>query len=544
MKFLFLLILPVTAAGGVISYDRLPITNDLPWSPGVSGGIPTFSNSVSVMSFGAAADGVTDDSAAFASAVTACTVGGMVTVPAGTYLLNSTISIPSNKGIRGVGDSSRIKSNLVGPAFKCDGSGSSQFFLSASSYRGSTNLAFTNVSSFSVGKWARLENTINNSDYVFGHLEGAGPWQTQFIHMTSITGTNVGIDRPLYWDYDITNSPDVRLSSNIITNAGIESLMIEKVNTNSNNSAVSLIVSANCWISGVTTTNVNGSDIRLQYATRCTVRSNWLQRSSGISSQYGIHLYETSTDNLVENNIVDLHTGPLLCQHGAAGNVIAYNFIPRGRSPDDTTSKFATISHGSFPNFNLYEGNIGAWMTGDNFWGCNHRETLFRNWATGKTVFEDGVAWHGFAVSVNQTNWWWNIVGNILGHPTTNGITELVLGANDNADGLNWANTDTIQATNIFVHGNYGFVSQTTTWSNGISQTLPNSYYLSGKPSWWGSDIPWPSIGPDISLTTSTSITNYSLIPAQQRFTGLPGSIASHPINVNRAFVGSIKAAQ
>ena len=30
------------------------------------------------------------------------------------------------------------------------------------------------------------------------------------------------------------------------------------------------------------------------------------------------------------------------------------------------------------------------------------------------------------------------------------------------------------------------------------SQTLPQSLYLSGKPSWWGA-VPWPPIGPDVT---------------------------------------------
>jgi hypothetical protein len=48
---------------------RLPWTNSLPWSDaGVIGGIPNYSNGPSVMDFGAHADGVTSDTAAFASA--------------------------------------------------------------------------------------------------------------------------------------------------------------------------------------------------------------------------------------------------------------------------------------------------------------------------------------------------------------------------------------------------------------------------------------------------------------------------------------------
>jgi len=52
--------------------------------------------------------------------------------------------------------------------------------------------------------------------------------------------------------------------------------------------------------------------------------------------------------------------------------------------------------------------------------------------------------------------------------------------------------------TTAFMHGDYDMGAATSVWASGVTQTLPASFFLSGKPSWWGS-LPWPAIGPDVA---------------------------------------------
>lgn len=68
--------------------------------------------SVSVKDFGAVGDGVTDDTAAIQAAVTAAENGSLY-FPAGTYLVNTAILLPSNVFIFGDGDQSVIKSTTL-----------------------------------------------------------------------------------------------------------------------------------------------------------------------------------------------------------------------------------------------------------------------------------------------------------------------------------------------------------------------------------------------------------------------------------------------
>lgn len=52
--------------------------------------------------------------------------------------------------------------------------------------------------------------------------------------------------------------------------------------------------------------------------------------------------------------------------------------------------------------------------------------------------------------------------------------------------------------TTLFLHGDYDYNTNVITWSGAITHTLPASFYLAAKPSWWSSD-PYPGIGPDLT---------------------------------------------
>ena len=68
----------------------------------------------------------------------------------------------------------------------------------------------------------------------------------------------------------------------------------------------------------------------------------------------------------------------------------------------------------------------------------------------------------------------------------------------------------------IIRHGNFDYVNNAVVWDPNIpDHTIPNSLYLSGRPSWWG-NLPWPPIGPDLNPMVG-------LIPAQVRYQGIVG---------------------
>jgi hypothetical protein len=80
-----------------------------------------------VTQYGAVGDGITDDSAAFASAIAAAGTGGIVQLPAGTFRIDSTVFVENKDGlrIRGAGVGASIVQwggDAAGPMFRLSGS--------------------------------------------------------------------------------------------------------------------------------------------------------------------------------------------------------------------------------------------------------------------------------------------------------------------------------------------------------------------------------------------------------------------------------------
>jgi hypothetical protein len=84
-------------------------------------------------------------------------------------------------------------------------------------------------------------------------------------------------------------------------------------------------------------------------------------------------------------------------------------------------------------------------------------------------------------------------------------------GYSEASDDGSFAEDNRLPYTTAILHGNYDYASDSTKWDPSISDhVLPASYYLPGKPAWWGT-MPWPAIGPDLNPMVNK-------IPAQVRF--------------------------
>ena len=164
----------------------------------------------------------------------------------------------------------------------------------------------------------------------------------------------------------------------------------------------------------------------------------------------------------------------------------------------------------------LFEGNEGPGWFSDDIHGSHHFVTVFRNyfsgWETGKTAQTDPLIIRSFGR-------YFNLLGNVLGRVGTQDVYQELPGGPGNSPiyelnfspGTGVPNDSLVSAT-LFRWGNYDTVTGTSRflasevpsglsqYANPVpsSQTLPASFYLSAKPSWWGS-TPWPAIGPDVA---------------------------------------------
>jgi hypothetical protein len=254
----------------------------------------------------------------------------------------------------------------------------------------------------------------------------------------------------------------------------------------------------------------------------------------------------------------------IILNWGAVGNVIAYNYMTGNFDQNSGNALYTNVSmHGAHPQFNLIEGNVGAQFYPDSVWGSSSHNTAFRNWMTGTTMVCNPLSGRG-TVSCSGGNGHWafqaargmqiaslstsfNFVGNVAGSAAqaalknTGGnpipqVASLKWSANrDYETAYGWTfgysnlsddGSNPLDNTNpyntSFLHGNYNNVDGSLTWANGVTHTLPPSFFRSSKPAWWGSS-PWPAIGPDVSGGSGPG-GHSSPIPAQACYSQIGGS--------------------
>jgi hypothetical protein len=382
--------------------------------------------------------------------------------------------------------------------------------------------------------------------------------QGQISEVTSVNGTSIGINPGLFVSY--TNSPHATQFS-ATKYAGVESLQIyaNKTHTSGTYSNFVMNACAYCWIEGVEGNYTDGDHVDVYWSYHGQISDSYFSNSflhTPGTYDSNVDLLDKTTGLLVQNNIFErLHTSIML-EWGAAGNVIAYNYSFGAFDSGAPGAAIGDIDlHGAHPQFNLFEGNVVVSYGADSVWGSHANNTFFRNWARGTTKGcnplsgRSTVSCLPLGTPGSGANGWWefqdvravnptyltssmNEVGNVVGSAD---MAALIAYGNPQAqvdkawsvcgagtpcgggsrayDGKSYAYTFGYGETSdsgasafssltawstFFLHGDYSNVTGTTTWAPGVTNSLPQSFYLSGKPSWWGS-MPFPAIGPDVT---------------------------------------------
>jgi hypothetical protein len=316
---------------------------------------------------------------------------------------------------------------------------------------------------------------------------------------------------------------------------GIEDMTV--VGSGNNADAINIVLNNtyNCWVKNVETTNSWYAGIQIWGSAHDTVQECYIHNvaSGGASKSYGVNP-ATSSDCLIQNNIFDRVTAPILIDNGASGNVFAYNFATNMiyiSSPGYMMASYQT--HGAHTAMNLFEGNVGTAISLDFIHGSGSHETMYRNCLWG--VENDINLYPGaqnynvngtHAMEIMTTNRVCSSIGNVLG---TDGYSTIYLSIPTNPAGqgthivyqIGFGGTvgDDIQTlTSLWRNGDYDYATHSTVWDGNGAVTLPNSLYLAGKPSWWSNSVPWPPIGSDLTPMVSA-------IPAQLRFAMLMGTL-------------------
>jgi hypothetical protein len=382
--------------------------------------------------------------------------------------------------------------------------------------------------------------------------------QAQGVVVTSITTTGgsctssspcVGITPGLYMPtWTGTQLPQAWFGSYIQKN-GLENMTIDATNTTGLGLITDMAACYKCWISGLRTIDAPRDHVQMQTDFHSVVKDNYFYASqSGGTTSYSVEL-EYAWDNLIQNNICQQVTDSCPGMDATTeGNVSAYNFgINNIYTASSGYMQASFYHHAGGDALNLAEGNIGTGINEDAIHGTHLFDTDFRNYYIGQQAAGCnglGCGSDSIPVIISAGARYANLVGNVLGQPgfqtyytcnatstapcihtdvsiyalgyTGNGgradlifprtgfCPDVACVTPGNFDGLvgpylmRWGNYDTVNAA---VQWNSAEVpTALASYSNAVpaSHTLPSSFYLSSKPSWWGT-LPYPAIGPDVT---------------------------------------------
>jgi hypothetical protein len=538
-------------------------TRAIDWSQaGIPGGIPSRSTICATLNPGAT-------SAQINSAIAACPSGQVVFLSAGTYTLTSGINFNGhgNVTLRGAGPQQTILQFTGGDS--CNGlggdicvtdstgfyagsapvqpGGSNAHSWTAGYAQGSKQITLDGVTNLSVGQVIILDQANDATDtggiFVCNspntcQLGGAGNSngrviggvtysQQQLVTITAISGNTVSISPGLYMNnWRASQTPKIWWTSQI-SQVGIEDMTVDHSASTTAVSGIYLYNCSQCWVTNVRSLNANRNHIWLYQSSRAVIRSNFFYGTQHAASQsYGIEPWITS-DDLIENNIFDTVTSPIVSST-AEGIAVAYNFsINNLFTPSAAWMMPTFASHNAGNAMNLYEGNQLNGLYCDDYWGTSNLNTYFRNQLAG---FQSGKSLNTNAVVLQSFCRAYNIIGNVLGTAGYHNQYETspqVLSSNCDTSvfQLGFPQTecglatppanDPVVRSSLMRWGNYDTVNASVQWNSAevpttaiafinanpvpASHNLPGSFYLSSKPIWWGGAVPWPAIGPDIA---------------------------------------------
>lgn len=395
--------------------------------------------------------------------------------------------------------------------------------------------------------------------------------QTQQVQVTSISGSGpwtIGITPGIYApNWRSSQHPGAWWSSAVpITAVGIENISFDFTGAPANGSGIMFVNATYSWVKNVRSLNAAlHKHVWAYQSAHITVRDSYFYGGTGTSENYGVDSGCSCSDNLVENNIFQhLATGTIT--EGSSGSVFGYNYAVDDfyNNGSPAWQQEDAYHHNAGDNLNLWEGQIGQGFSADTLHGSSFMLTAFRNRFNGRDPgIETGVpkTQQTIAISLLSFNRYLNVIGNVLGtagyhtnyqavpssasdpgSASTGDVSIYTLGFSGGegtlASGIvddplvgstlmRWGNYDTVNNNARFVSSEVPTAAPGYPNSVPGSQTLPASFYLSGKPSWWG-NTPWPAIGPDVSGGNIANVGGHAyLTPAANCYLSTLGGLTN-----------------
>ena len=462
--------------------DMVPPARRVSWRPGIVGGVPNVPVVANVRDFGARGDRVTDDAPAFQAAIAAVRGAGAVFIPAGTYLLKSTLRMRSGVVLRGAGvNDTHLTINHSGNAieFSTFQRGTWVDVLDGL-HKGSNVILVSDGSRFLAGAYGEIQQD-NDPAVMYTNPDWDQPWAQnavgQVFRVAAVSGNVLILESPFNIGFDPALHPVAR-PQGLLDNAGLENLHLKRADTSDTN-MVSMQNVAHVWLVRVWSELAAKSHVYVNTGYRVEVRDSEFRDATdygGGGHGYGVELITHTTGALVQNNIFRHLRHSMMVHVGANGNVFGYNYSREPQSEADWIPVDVSV-HGHYPFANLFEGNIVSGVGVTDFWGPAGPHNLF---------FRNRFELAGLTVADASNGQ--NIVGNEV------------------ARGRIAADT-TVDPSTLIAHGNS--VNGVVSWDPAIAdRELPASYYLETKPDFFG-PMAWPSTGADRTGGTNPAKSRY-----------------------------------
>jgi hypothetical protein len=373
---------------------------------------------------------------------------------------------------------------------------------------------------------------------------------------------------PLYPSNSVFTSP-----ISFLQNAGLENVSLLR----GPNGGLEMEFCAYCWVKNVEVGDWYNGGISIEYSVRSEFNTVYVHHcwdSVNGGGEYPIDLKSASTEILITNSITNFAGKGMTARAGGAGSVVSYSYMDDTMYDDYSgigdywLDMGVNASHYTGQHHVLFEGNWGDNLDNDNTHGNSMYITFFRNQGSGlRTPFTDpslnkavndyeGIGYNcgtsGPTGCSSQApgplraagpmayNYWFGFVGNVLGTPmettSANGWTYQgdwsenrmwMLGWNAGPGGED-PKLDGATGSYIFRHGDYDYVNGSIAdWTSGYSHTLPNSFYASSQPSFFGASgtkctYSWPWITPTgstpIQSPSGTGCASKDGLPAKARW--------------------------
>jgi hypothetical protein len=372
----------------------------------------------------------------------------------------------------------------------------------------------------------------------------------------AIAGNQVTLWPPLQaTNWRLSQSPLAWWPTTARTGVGIENMTLDGSAGTGARTIIEVTNAIGNWVQGVrgiitAPTSDKGYHVHNYLAAQNAIRNNYFYGYRDTAQEnYSITV---CGGDLIENNIVEQYVGPIVVGQcpGANAPVVAYNYSVNGVGLNGIPGWTQGILWHQISDFmSLIEGNDQPKFNLDAIHGTHNFFTLFRNYLHG----DPNQTSNSELLDIKTGSRFGNAIGNVLGCGTaatcpgrsfpyydayeadnSDSPTAIYgLGGSYTGNGntvgpdsnvrrtfMQWGNYDSVTGTVRFVSSEVP--SGITKFTNPVpaSQTLPASFYLSAKPTWWGS-TPWPATGPDVTTGNIAGMGGHTYkIPARVCYEG------------------------